>query len=187
MGQAEVDKRDSQAWVALELTKHGEGKIEEGTLAASIRKCLDVGDDFPVFIPATTYTRGNKRITVHLMEGYAFVGTGLEDFQYFALERQPFIHQVMSTRSGSHRMRALYVVPPSHVATLQGQLRQMVVSDVATGTRVLVVDGTYRGLDGVVEGVEGEFAFVDITLRSLKVIATIPQIFLEVEEEGSGE
>ncbi len=177
-----VDKRDTQAWVALELTKIGEIKIEDGTLEASLRRDLGGDKKHPIFIPATSYTKGRRRITVHLMEGYIFIGAGLDEVAYFALERQPYIHQVMSTESG-HHLRALYVVPNSHIESLRLQLRKMVVSDVSPGTRVDVVDGTYRGLDGVVGCVEGEFAFVDIKLRSLKVIATIPQIFLEIQEE----
>lgn len=179
MGQT-VDKRDSLTWITLELTYLGETKVEEGTLDPTLRNDLKVGPDFPIFIPATTYHKHEKAITIHLMEGYAFVGSGLSDVLYLALEKKPYIEQVMSTEAGPNRIRTLSTIPNSYIVKLRRQLRELVVSDISLNCTVKVTDGTYRALEGKVLGMRGDHAFVLIQLRSIEIIATIPLGFLEV-------
>jgi len=168
-------------WIAIELSHLGEQKVEEGTLLESLRSDLGVGSEFPVFIPALTYFKGNKLITLHLMEGYVFVGSGLMEAQYFSLERRPYVTQVMSIPGGPHRIRALSVIPNSRVDELKTQLRQMVSSDLRVNDRVRVLDGTYRSLEGKVVGFNKtrDMAFVHFRLRSLETVATIPMVLLE--------
>ena len=80
-----MDQRDEQSWIIVELNRQGELKVEDGTLASTLRRDLSVDDDFPVFVPSITYKKAGRQITVHLMEGYCFVGNGLTDVEYYAL------------------------------------------------------------------------------------------------------
>lgn len=173
-----ADRRDGTTWVALELSRHGEKLVEDGGLAEELRKGLDVAEDWPVFIPARVYEKNGKRITVHLMEGYAFVATGLDEVRYFRLEQSKFVENVMSSH-GVHGIRRLKTIHDSQVADLRRRLSQEVSSDIVPGMRVLVTDGIYSKLEGVVVDVEGDHAVVSIELRSLEVLSKIPKVFLD--------
>lgn len=173
-----ADRRDGTTWVALELTRPGEKLVEEGALSENLRRLLDVDEDWPVFIPARVYEKNGKRVTVHLMEGYAFVATGLEEVRYFRLEHTKLVEQVMATRS-TRGIRVLSVIPDSKVSDLRRQLNEEVASDLIPGMTVLVTDGVYSKLEGVVMDTEGDHAVVRFELRSLEVISKIPKVFLD--------
>jgi len=173
-----ADRRDGTTWVALELTHHGEKLVEDGILADEFRRILDVEEDWGIFIPARVYEKNGKRVTVHLMEGYAFIATGLEEIRYFRLEQTKLVEQVMATRS-TRGIRVLSVIPDSKVSDLRRQLNEEVASDLIPGMIVLVTDGVYSKLEGVVMDVEGDHAVVRFELRSLEVISKIPKVFLD--------
>ena len=175
-----MDQRDALTWVTLELTPEGEEMVRAGTLPKVLRESLGVADDFPVFIPAATYIKGGTQVTILLMEGYAFIGTGLEDTAYFALERRPEVAQVLSAEIGRWKLRTPLTVPDSRIAELRQKLQDQTAIGVAVGDSVKVLHGRFRYLEGVVQGINGDLAFVGITLRSLEVIAGIPRSFLEI-------
>lgn len=182
MDREVADRRDEITWVAIELTRQGEIHADEGTLEALLRRDLRVGVEHPIFVPTACFTRGGKTTTAHLMEGYVFVASGLTEIQYFELEKRPYIQQVMSSRTGPHRMRYVSVITNAHIEQMRLKLRQMIVAEILVGDEVLITDGQYRQLNGEVIGLEDEHAYVRIDLRSLKVVATIPRFFLEVQE-----
>ena len=108
-----------------------------------------------------------------------FVGTGLPETTYFSLEKKAYVSKVMSVL-GSSRMRVLNTVADSYVKELQKQLRQMIVSDVEINSTVKVLDGLYKNLDGSVLSISNDYAHVQIELRSIRIIATVPLAFLDV-------
>lgn len=162
----------------------GEAKVEDGVLEDTLRADLGIGPDFPIFIPAITYTKGKRKFTIQLMEGYVFVATGLPETAYFDLERKPYVNQVMSSNSGPHKIRVLSTIPDKKIEELRRQFKELVSSDIEIHDKVRVIEGTYRMLEGEVLGKDGEDAFVEIELRSLRVIATVPLVFLESTENG---
>jgi transcription antitermination factor NusG len=174
----EEDHRDDLNWVALELTRLGEMKMEEGYLEEALRRELGVEEDHPIFIPAMTYRRNGRVVTLQLMEGYVFVAVGLPEVSYFNLERASLVNQVMSSW-GSHGMRSLSVISNSNVRQMRRQLRELTVSDLSTGDLVLVVEGMYKNMKMEVLEVDEEFAILEHTdLRSLKIITRQPLAFL---------
>lgn len=173
-----ADRRDGITWVALELTRAGEKLVEEGKLANDIRYLLGVEEEWPVFIPARVYEKKGKKITVHLMEGYAFIATGLDEVVYFRLEQTKYVEQVMATR-GSRGIRVLSVIPDSKIVDLRKQLSLEIASDIVPGMTVRVLDGIYSKLEGIVLDTEGDHAVIHFELRSLKVISKVPLAFLE--------
>jgi len=173
------DRRDERTWVTLELARSGEVYAVEGTLAAHIRRDLQVDEDHEVFVPVALFRKNNRVVPIHLVEGYAFVASGLDDVAYYALEREPYINQVMSSRTGPHRMRCLSVVPNFQVEAMRDELRRMVTAEVPLHAMVNITQGAYRGLEGRVCGLDEDNAFIRIRLRSLEVVATVPRIFIE--------
>ena len=172
------DRRDSRTWVVIELNHAGEMKLEEGSLEQLLREALQVEPSFPIFIPSLTYLSGGRRTTIHLMQGYVFVSSGLPENRYIALEGVcPYVRKVLTSRSG-FGMRALSVVSDESVRDMREALAQSVASDITEGMRVLVTEGTYAHLDGLVLDVREVDAAVRFTLRSLDVITTIPRMFL---------
>ena len=176
-----MDRRDELTWAALELSKQGEMRVEAGDLERSLRRDLGVDGDWPVFIPATTYVKNGKITTVHLLEGYAFVATGLAETLYFHLEQRAYVNSVMS-QPGGGGIRALSVISNANIEDMRLKLRELVSEDIEVGTNVKVTEGIYRALDGYVLGVEDDQVFIRIELRSLNVITRIPRIFLDIME-----
>jgi hypothetical protein len=164
--------------VTLELTHHGEAAVEEGTFAESIRAELGVDEDWPVFVPVRAFEKRGRRVTVHLMEGYAFIATGLDEIRYFRLEQTKLVNHVLASR-GSRGMRVLAVISDATVAELRRQLNEEVASDIVPGMEVLVTDGTYCKLRGIVTDTEGDHAVVRFELRSLRILSKIPKVFLD--------
>lgn len=180
-----MDRRDEKTWVAIELTHLGEVKVDDGTLEKSLREDLGVDSDFPIFIPATTYKKDDKSVTVHLMEGYIFVSSGLPETSYFALEQKPYVNQIMSSHSDPHGMRVLSTIPHRYIQDLQNRLQEAVSSDIEVMDDVRVQEGVFRSLTGRVLGIIGEEAHVQIELRSIHIIASIPLVFLESVDDES--
>lgn len=179
------DRRDDQTWVVIELARAGEIALEDGTLSDRLRSDLDVEPDWSIFIPAATYTRTGKRITVHLVEGYVFVAAGLPETRYYALEdKSPLVRQILSV-PGPKGMRVLATIPQADVEGMQAQLRAQVATDITEGMKVRVTEGIYSSLEGRVLDVGSEDAQVLISLRSIQIIKAIPRVFLEpVDSEG---
>ena len=173
-----ADRRDGTTWVVLELAHQGEKLVEDGGLPEAIRRVLDVDEDWPVFVPARAYEKNGKRVTIHLMEGYAFVATGLDEVRYFRLEQSKIVVQVLATR-GVRGIRALSTISDARVTELRGQLNAEVAADIIPGMRVLVTDGVYSKLEGIVLDTQGDHATVHFELRSLEVISRIPKVFLD--------
>jgi transcription antitermination factor NusG len=180
-----ADQRDAKTWVILELTKTGEQKAEEGTLEASLRRILSLSKETDVFVPSSTYSKGGRTVTIHLMEGYAFISSGLNETTYFKGEQTPDIKRVMSSASPSG-MRVIHTLSDREVSKMRDQLRSLVIGDVEIGSMVAVTDGMYKGLDGRVLDLERDYAILRIEMRSLAVITKIPQIFLEVGGPDAG-
>jgi len=179
------DSRDATTWVALELTRQGEQSVEDGTLGNDLRSALKVDEDWPVFVPAKTYSKNGKVVTVQLMEGYAFVGTGLDEVSYFKLERDKKLVAKVMTETSPSGVRVLSTISNKQVKALRSQLLERIASDIIPGMGVDITDGKYKGLEGEVLYTEDDYAQVFVELRSLQVLTRIPRVFLEAKlQEG---
>lgn len=173
-----ADQRDSTTWVALELTKQGEKLVEEGTLADEIRLMLSVGEDWPVFVPAKVYEKRGNRVAVHLMVGYVFVATGLDEVEFFRLEGTKYVDKVMAQTS-ERGIRVLSAIPNERIREMRRQLSEELATDIIPGMSVVVTEGTYAKLEGMVEDIEEDDAMIYFNMRSLQCIAKIPKVFLD--------
>lgn len=170
--------------MALELTPAGSNLIDENLLEGELRRLLGVDESWPIFIPARLYEKNGRTIALHLMEGYCFVATGLDEVRYFRLEKTKLVERVMAAQ-GSSGLRVLRVVPDAEVAKLRDQLRDQVTTLLSLGARVKVMHGLYASLEGeVVDNLDedAEHILVCFKFRSLERIARIPRAFVEVLE-----
>lgn len=168
-----MDKRDETTWATLELTKLGEQKAIEGRLEASLRSLLSVDASFPVFVPYATYTKGGRTVSVRLIEGYSFVGTGLPETAYFRLEKSSVVARVFS--SSVNGMRVLHTLPNGEVEGMRARLAESLGADLELEARVRITGGNYRDLEGVVVDLYEKSVAVQITFRSLTSIAVVPR------------
>ena len=178
------DRRDAQTWVVLELAKTGETALEDGELREDLYHRLNV---IRVHIPAVSYAREGRRITIHLMEGYIFIGSGLPETRYFRLEGDSNLVRQVLSMPGSGGIRALATVPDVQVESMRSQLRAQIATDISEGMLVKVVEGVYSPLQGRVVTVTEEEADVLIELRSIRIIKSLPRVFLEPVEQVDGE
>lgn len=175
-----MDNRDQRTWVAVELSRHGEQRIEAGDLEEALRRDLEGAEsDHPIFIPARTYIKANRTITVHLMEGYIFVASGLPEVSYFRLEQRSKLVQSIMSETSDSGMRVLSTVRDVEIEGMKRALRERVSSDIELGTPVKVLEGAYSGLEGEVIYRHGEHAGVYVELRSAHFIASVPMVSLE--------
>lgn len=173
-----ADSRDETTWVVLELTRLGEQKAEEGELPVLLQDALNVGNDWPVFVPCVVYERDNTRIVLNMMEGYVFVAAGLPESTYIALEHDcAYIRQVLCHHQQGG-VAVLSTIPDSNLDEIRAGLRKMIAVEIETGMQVEVVDGPYAGLSGNVVELEGDNAHVYVEMRSLKAIRSIPRTVL---------
>ncbi len=176
------DRRDEQTWVTVELTHSGQQRVEEGLLEDDIVEALDAPWHWPVFVPARTYVRGGRKVTVHLFEGYAFIGTGYEENRYFSLERgrsAKYFKKIMSTDT-LRGIRVLHTVDNSKIEEWRQLLHEEVNNDIQEGMRAVVTEGKLTNLEVLVLDVDGEFANIMLELRSTHCITRVPKYFLDV-------
>ena len=178
-----MDRRDDQTWVVIELTRAGELRAEEGTLEQAIREALGVDHHHPIFVPSAIYNRGGRRVTIHLMEGYVFVGSGLPETIYFSMERDSQYVKTVLSSQGSSGMRALSTIPNSTIHDMQQQLREQIAIDLEEGMTVRVSEGVYSNLSAEILEIHGEEALISIELRSRNIITQVPTVFLDPSGE----
>lgn len=146
---------------------------------------MGLDSSHPIFIPARTYDRKGTKVTIHLMEGYCFVASGLPEVSYLSLEREsPYVKRVLATK-GPHDMPVLQVISNAKVEEMKNRLQEVIASEIDVGMRVRILQGTYAKLEGDVLDIVGEDACVHIVMRSFQTIKSIPRAFLEPVNEES--
>jgi len=165
------------SWAIIELTRLGERKAEEGTLVPLLRDALSLPTHHPVFIPSKTYTSGGRNITIHLMEGYAFVASDGADLVLPSRSEQPYVKRMLTTPT-PNGSRVLSVVPDSVVLDMEANLSKHVGDDVRVGSRVSVTSGLYAKMEGeVVDSAPSGNLVVRFRMRSLDTIVEVPRTF----------
>jgi hypothetical protein len=172
---SEVRRRRPTSWAVIELTRLGERKAEDGTLAPLLRAALSLSPSHPVFIPSKTYTSGGRKVTIHLMEGYAFVASDGAEIPHLSRTDQPYVKRMLtvSTPSGS---KILSVVSDAVILDMEANLAAHVGEEARIGTWVSVTSGLYAKMDGeVVDCVPSGNLIVRFRMRSLDTIVEIPR------------
>lgn len=134
-------------------------------------------------MPYAPYAKNVKNVSI-LIEGYAFVPSGLSETKYFALENKALVVRVLSSK-GPHGIRVLNTIPNYKVVEMQRQLRALVSADVEAGMVVRITGGCYAHIEATVVDVYADTVAVRVPLRSIDVITVIPKssINLNLDED----
>ena len=176
-----MDHRDMQTWVTLELTTLGEIKVEEGVLERILRKEVS-SDNIEIFIPVSQYKQNGRKVTLHLLEGYLFISSGLDEMAYFDLEHTPYVETVFSTVN-PQGMRVLSTISNTYVEDMKNQLRGMSCKGLSSGDEVSIVRGAYKKLTATLIDTDDDVVFVSINLRSLSAIVELPNTYISAVGE----
>ena len=176
-----ADKRDQKTWVVLELTSKGEFFVREGVLERYLRRHLGVDEDWEIYIPIHTYTKGDREIQLEGIQGYVFIQSGLAEHQYFALEQEAYTRSVLSLDRG--HFRTITTLPDSSVQHIRDRIREEISTDLEEGMVIRVLLGDYIALEGDIIGFAGDKALVEVSLRSIHAIVSIPKICCDPIEE----
>ena len=131
-----------------------------------------------IFLPYLSFTYEGKTTLFNVMEGYAFVVSGLDDSTYTgAMQNSPYLRSILHTPK-SKGFSVLMTVPNSSVQDLRDRLSEMVAPEIQEGMKVKIARGICLGLIGVVVGLDNDEAHVLIELRTLHTIRTIPRFAL---------
>lgn len=172
-----ADQRDEKTWVVLELSSKGEMLVREGLLEKYLRRHLGVEDDWEIFIPIHTYKKGDKQIQLEGIQGYVFIVSGLAEYQYFSLEQQDYARNIMSIDRG--RARTITTLPDNSVQQIRDRIREEISTDLEIGMKIRVLLGDYVALEGSVIGFHDDKAFVEISMRSIHAVVTLPKICID--------
>lgn len=171
-----MDKRDGISWVVFELSYLGEQKVEEGYLSKILQQEHPFLVDHSIFIPSLIYSKSNEIVTFHLMEGYIFIATGLDDSLYFELETSPYIQKVVTS---GYPFRTLNTVQDHYIQSLRAKLREMTSLDLIEGMEVKILEGTYSKLQGKILDLFDDVVSILVEMRSANFIVSLPKAFLE--------
>jgi len=166
------------SWVTLQLP-YSEENISETVLEQNL---ISILPELEVFVPVLRYRDRRGEYTYSLFDGYVFVRGPYEDGDYLRLTSSPYVHKVLTYKSGKNLTVAY--TPDLQIQELRDKLSAMVPSGFEKGDRVSIMEGIYRDLNGTVMGMDGNDALVEIymPLGSLTKLTTIPCIFLKLDE-----
>lgn len=174
---ATPDGRDETTWIAYELTHAGERLASEGLLELHLRKTLKLEPTHGVFVPYLPLKCEDRVTLFNVMEGYAFVASGLDDRLYFSVTNESmYLRQALHSKQG--RTCVLMTVPDEKVRDLKKRLQDMIAVEIRKNMRVEVSQGAYKGLEGIVAELTPDVAHVLIELRTLRTIRTFPRYAL---------
>ena len=176
-----ADQRDEKTWVVLELTSKGEMLVRECMLEKYIRRHLGVDNDWEIFIPIHTYKKGDKEIQLEGIQGYVFLASGLAEYQYYALEQHDYARSILSIDRGRHRI--ITTLPDRSVQQIRDRIREEISTDLEEGMKIRVLLGDYVALEGEIIGFHNDNAFVEVSLRSIHAVVTLPKICIDPIEE----
>jgi hypothetical protein len=184
---SEVRQRRPSSWAIVELTRMGERKAEDGTLAPLLRDAMSLPIDHPVFIPSKTYVSGGRRITIHLMEGYVFIGSDGRDLPQPSRLDQPYVRRLLTTPTANGG-RVLSVLTDQKVKGMEADLAKHIGDDSKVGSNVSVTTGMYSKMEGVViDTTTTGNLVVRFRMRSLDVIAEVPRSFTVPSDKLEGD
>lgn len=171
-----MDVRDEITWVVLELTPQGERLAEDGQLADALRDVAKLESDYPVFVPYLSYVHEGTRSLFSVMEGYAFMASGLDRDEMDLILRSMYVRKFLSRRLST---RVSYeTLPNRKIEDLRQSLREIVAVEIICGMDVVVEDGPLCGIKGKVVGVTDTHADLLVEMRSLRAIRHLPRFIL---------
>lgn len=173
-----MDMQKAPVWVTVILKPIAEKLPTIPELTRELQKFIATADEifFPVAAGDRSKALSDARV---LIDGYVFVHTPLSGIHTYETPESPFFEGIL-LQDG-----APCVIPDSEIAQIKSQVETLHHRGLSEGTRVKVVDGTYKSLFGVIKSidVEKKSAQVEISLTSKTFLALVSLAFLEEETQ----
>lgn len=158
-------------------------KAEDGTLTESLRKELGVDSSFPIFVPCLYQSVKGKPVVISVIEGYAFVSSGLPEVQYLRLQDKTLVKKVLTVR-GPGGLKVLATIPDIEIQKMVEKFREMVHMNVSEGDLVRISSGLYATMEGVVvDLIDKDHVLVRIKLRSKDILTKVTKSMLRAPGE----
>lgn len=177
-----MDVRDETTWLIIELTSQGERAAEEGFLESVFRDSGSLDPHHPVFIPCLSYEHRGRRSVLSVMEGYAFIGSGVGGDSITRLTNSPYVRNILSRGKGIRRV--FETIPDNAVKDLRVKLNKMIGTELDEGMVVRVNDGPLLGVTGKIMLIYEDKASVLVSMRSINVVKDFPRFLLWPHGEG---
>ncbi len=180
---------DAATWVPVELTRHGEMLLRDGTIAAQLRNVLGVEADWPIFVPAELFPpteEGGAPTVFCATDGYAYIAAGLLDSQYLSLEDTRLVRRVLTSKDPRTGRRVVQTLPDRALDSTRQSLKAAVARSIRPGTRVRITQGVLSNLVADVVAEEGDFVHVWLQLRTLELIRAVSKQHVQPIVGGVG-
>lgn len=163
---AEVLQGEEKAWYAFYTKSKSEFKAEKQINSLSIECYL------PTLVKLRQWSDRKKKVIVPLMSGYIFV-SATEKERLACLECDAIIRCVFDAGKPAK-------IPEWQLNNLRELLKQSndlkVETGLIAGTRILIKDGPFAGITGVIQETDSQRNFiVSVDLLNRSVIAKLPK------------
>lgn len=181
-----MDARDEVTWLICELTPQGERAAEEGNLETLLRSVGRVPPQHPIFVPCLSYVYNGRKSVFSVMEGYAFLSSGVESSVIKLLSNSQYVRRVLSQGNGIRR--SFETVSDAKIREIRQQLNSMVGEEIQVGMTVRVIEGPLLGIIGeVLDCLENQNVILKMSMRSIHILKEIPRAILQPIGEDEDE
>lgn len=158
-------------WLGIPLTYVGDASPAE-VLLEELRKVFRNSEGVEFFVPK--FTERDKRHTkeIVLFPGYVFVGI-IEGQKVPSMNGHPYFENPISFN------KKLSYVRLHEIEKMQLQLKSMKRHDVSIGSKVRIISGIYKDLEGDVVDFNDASVTVQICLASKELLVIITPNFLD--------
>lgn len=168
-------------WVGLELNSRGDTEKDIEAMIALIRKNLG-RPKIEVFVPVYYKSEEYFEKNVSFLDGYFFIKYE-EGLPYNKLTETKYFQGVVTNPA----TKTPQIIPDEQVQRIQEKFQKSIKDKTKykKGQEVRILDGLYKGLEGVIDKIikEHELCIVSITsLKSRNIQASIPLVGIESKE-----
>lgn len=168
---------DDRVWMSVVLKPLAEKVPTVLELEVELRKYLKGEAEFffPVAVGDENKCLSDARI---LIDGYVFVKALSDAFITYNMSESAFFEGVLTQDEQPCQ------IPVDDIERMRAQVEKLHVRGLVMGTKVKVIEGSYRNLFGIIKQInpESKQAVVEISLISKTFEAKVPVSFLEEEK-----
>lgn len=165
-------------WVIVELTSTGEKEENIQSIIQSAHKLLKK-PDLAVFVPAISQTVRDDSQTMFYMNGYVFIEYML-GVNYLRLRETTYFRDVLCSSYNNNEPQ-YSLLDDSELDSIRRGMDDLKVGEYKEGDAVLVKEGCYRNLPGVVSLVyeDKQNIQVAVNLLSKRMLIDFPVTYVE--------
>lgn len=175
-----MSKKIKKGWVALELTTRGE---EQNIQIVKDAILHTLSKDAEVFIPIHYATSNQYKNKIVLLNGYFFIRDDYSVAEFLKLRISYYFEGPVIDFS----TKEIHIIDDKEIRKMKRNLKKLTKRNhVYEGGDVVIIDGKFVGLNGIVISLDDnkKHATVKITsLRSMSPLVTLPVLSIEAINE----